>query len=285
MQQNTLNGLSLVEFLNYALQEDQGDGDHTSLSTIDSMAKGKAVVKVKENGIIAGLEVAKQVLTMVDQSLLIKTKVAEGTLVTAGQVVMEIEGNIRSLLRAERLLLNCMQRMSGIATLTRKYVDAVHGTGAEILDTRKTTPNFRLFEKWAVKIGGGTNHRFGLYDMILIKDNHVDAAGGIAISIQKAVEYLAGTGRSLPIEIETRNIEEIKTVLKTGGVQRIMLDNFTPEQLKEAVQLIANKYITEASGGIILENVRQYAETGVNYISVGALTHSYKSLDISMKLI
>ncbi len=278
------NALSISEFLKYALSEDQGDGDHTSLATIPPDLTGSAVVKVKEDGIISGLVIADQVLNLVDQTIVVKVNVAEGAEVRNGQIVINIQGNIRSILRAERVLLNCMQRMSGIASLTRKYVDAVAGTGAKILDTRKTTPNFRIFEKWAVTAGGGTNHRFGLYDMILIKDNHVDAAGGIVNAINKANIYLQETNRSLPIEIETRNLEEVKQVIETGKVQRIMLDNFKPELLKEAVKLISNKIITEASGGIVLENIRQYAETGVNYISVGALTHSYKSLDISMKL-
>ncbi len=285
MTQDLVSGLTVTEFLKYALYEDQGDGDHTSLSTIGAEANGKAHVKVKEDGIIAGLVVADQILNLVDDRFKVSVKVSEGSRVAIGQIVMEIEGNVRALLRAERLLLNCMQRMSGIATLTRKYVDAIAGTGAEILDTRKTTPNFRIFEKWAVTLGGGRNHRFGLYDMILIKDNHVDAAGGIVQAIQKATKYLQESKRDLQIEIETRNLDEVKAVLNNGGVQRIMLDNFTPEKLKEAVQLISNKFITEASGGIVLENVRQYAETGVNFISVGALTHSYKSLDISMKLV
>ncbi len=285
MLQEKSTGLSIPEFLKYALQEDQGDGDHTSLSTIEANAKGKAVVKVKENGIIAGLVLADQILNLVDPETIVKVKVNEGTKVLVGDVVMEIEGSTRSLLRAERLLLNCMQRMSGIASLTRKYVEAVEGTSTKILDTRKTTPNFRIFEKWAVQIGGGTNHRFGLYDMILIKDNHVDAAGGISKAIQKANQYLKETKRDLPIEIETRDLDEVMEVLKTGGVQRVMLDNFTTDRLKEAVELISGKIITEASGGIILENVRNYALTGVNFISVGALTHSYKSLDISMKLV
>lgn len=285
MIKTSSGSMSITEFLQYALAEDQGDGDHTSLSTIDAGSLGKAIVKVKEEGIIAGLVVADQVLNLVDSGFIVKVKVAEGSKVKAGDIVIEIEGRIRSLLRAERLLLNCMQRMSGIATLTRKYVDAVSGTGAEILDTRKTTPNFRLFEKWAVKLGGGTNHRFGLYDMILIKDNHVDAAGGISMAIQKANQYLKESKRNLPIEIETRDLEEVREVLKAGNVQRIMLDNFSTEELKIAVDLIAGKFITEASGGIVLENIRSYAECGVNYISVGALTHSYKSLDISMKLV
>jgi len=285
MLQQKSAGLSIPEFLKHALDEDQGDGDHTSLSTIEKGARGKALVKVKEDGIIAGLVLADQILNLVDPESRVKVMVSEGAKVTKGDIVMEIESATRSLLRAERLLLNCMQRMSGIASLTRKYVDAIEGTGTQILDTRKTTPNFRIFEKWAVQIGGGTNHRFGLYDMILIKDNHVDAAGGISKAIQKANQYLKDTKRELPIEIETRNLEEVREVLKTGGVQRVMLDNFNTELLKEAVELIANKIITEASGGIVLENVRSYALTGVNYISVGALTHSYKSLDISMKLV
>jgi len=285
MLQQKSAGLSIPEFLKHALDEDQGDGDHTSLSTIEKGARGKALVKVKEDGIIAGLVLADQILNLVDPESRVKVMVSEGAKVTKGDIVMEIESSTRSLLRAERLLLNCMQRMSGIASLTRKYVDAIEGTGTQILDTRKTTPNFRIFEKWAVQIGGGTNHRFGLYDMILIKDNHVDAAGGISKAIQKANQYLKDTKRELPIEIETRNLEEVREVLKTGGVQRVMLDNFNTELLKEAVELIANKIITEASGGIVLENVRSYALTGVNYISVGALTHSYKSLDISMKLV
>ena len=285
MIQNKTNSLSITDYLKLALEEDQGDGDHTSISTIDPGSKGKAVVKVKEDGIIAGLVVADQVLNLVDDKFIVKVKSNEGDQVKTGQIVMEVEGSIRSILRAERVLLNCMQRMSGIASLTRKYVDAVEGTGVKILDTRKTTPNFRVFEKWAVKIGGGTNHRFGLYDMILIKDNHVDASGGISQAITKANRYLKETGRDLQIEIETRNISEVKEVLESGGVQRIMLDNFSPDKLKEAVKLISGKVITEASGGIVLENIRAYAETGVNYISVGAHTHSYKSLDISMKLV
>lgn len=285
MLQSSLPGLSVIDFLKYALKEDQGDGDHTSLSTIDADSSGKAVVKVKEHGIIAGLVVADMVLNLVDDSFIVKTKCKDGDSVEPGQIVMEIEGNTRSVLRAERLLLNCMQRMSGIASLTRKFVDAVSGTTTKILDTRKTTPNFRVFEKWAVQSGGGSNHRFGLYDMILIKDNHVDASGGIAKAIRKANQYLKTTGRTLPIEIETRNLEEVRQVLAEGGIQRIMLDNFSPGLLTEAVEIISDKYITEASGGIVLENVRKYAETGVNYISVGALTHSYRSLDISMKLV
>ncbi|MBK6445799.1 MAG: carboxylating nicotinate-nucleotide diphosphorylase [Bacteroidetes bacterium] len=278
-------GLSVSDFIRQAILEDVGDGDHTSLSTIGPDELGKARVMIKENGVVAGLVVADQVLNIVDSAMRVKTLVAEGAIVQNKDIVMEIEGPIRSMLKAERLLLNCMQRMSGIATLTRKYVDAVDGTKAKILDTRKTTPNFRLFEKWAVSLGGGTNHRFGLYDMILIKDNHVDASGGIKAALQKANDYLKKSGKDLKIEIETRNLDEVKDVISAGGADRIMLDNFSPEVMKQAIQLINGKYETEASGGITLENIRGYAATGVNYISVGALTHSYKSLDISMKIV
>ncbi|MFN8144928.1 MAG: carboxylating nicotinate-nucleotide diphosphorylase [Bacteroidia bacterium] len=277
-------GLSISDFIRQALLEDIGDGDHTSLSTIDPDSKGKARVMVKEDGVIAGLVVADQVLNIVDSSLVVKVLVQEGAFVKQKDVVMEIEGSVMSMLKAERLLLNCMQRMSGIASLTKRYVDAVKGTGAKILDTRKTTPNFRLFEKWAVSLGGGVNHRFGLYDMILIKDNHVDASGGIKKALQKANDYLKSNGKELQIEIETRNLDEVKQVLEFGKANRILLDNFTPELMAEAVRLIHKRIETEASGGITLENVRKYAETGVDYISAGALTHSYKSLDISMKI-
>ena len=278
-------GLSVRDFIANALREDIGDGDHTSLSTIPEFEKGKAIVKVKEKGIIAGLVLADQILIQVDTELIVKVLVAEGSEVNPGDIVMTVEGKVRSLLTAERLLLNCMQRMSGIATLTNKFVNALKGTNTKVLDTRKTTPNFRLFEKWAVQLGGGMNHRFGLYDMILIKDNHVDAAGGIKNAIERANEYLQKTGKKLKIEIETRNLEEVQQVLSIGKVDRIMLDNFSPSQLKEAIQLINKKIETEASGGITLETIRSFAESGVDFISVGALTHSHKSLDISMKII
>ena len=277
-------GLSPDEFIRMALAEDTGDGDHTSISTIDEEKTGIAKVKMKEDGIIAGLNVANLILRCVDKTLKVQTNTSEGAKVLTGDVVMVVEGNVRSILRAERLLLNCMQRMSGIATLTRKFVDAVDGTSAGILDTRKTTPNFRHFEKLAVRAGGGINHRFGLFDMILIKDNHVDAAGGIRNALMKAADYLAKTGKNLIIEIETRNIGEVEEVMKAGIARRIMLDNFETADLKEAVKIIDKKFETEASGGITLSNVYSYALTGVNYISIGALTHSYKSLDISMKI-
>ena len=272
-------GLSIKDFIENALREDVGNGDHTSLSTIPESSLGVANVKVKETGIIAGLVLADQILNQVDSTLKVKVLVAEGSQVKPGDIVMNVEGNTRSLLTAERLVLNCMQRMSGIATLTRKFVDELKGTNTKVLDTRKTTPNFRIFEKWAVHLGGG------LYDMILIKDNHVDAAGGIENAIERANEYLKQTGKKLKIEIETRSLEEVNRVLKTGKVDRIMLDNFTPALLKEAIELIDKRYETEASGGITIETIRSYAESGVDYISVGALTHSHKSLDISMKIV
>ncbi|MBK7430406.1 MAG: carboxylating nicotinate-nucleotide diphosphorylase [Bacteroidetes bacterium] len=278
-------GLSIKDFIENALREDVGNGDHTSLSTIPESSLGVANVKVKETGIIAGLVLADQILNQVDSTLKVKVLVAEGSQVKPGDIVMNVEGNTRSLLTAERLVLNCMQRMSGIATLTRKFVDELKGTNTKVLDTRKTTPNFRIFEKWAVHLGGGVNHRFGLYDMILIKDNHVDAAGGIENAIERANEYLKQTGKKLKIEIETRSLEEVNRVLKTGKVDRIMLDNFTPALLKEAIELIDKRYETEASGGITIETIRSFAESGVDFISVGALTHSHKSLDISMKIV
>ncbi len=278
-------GLSIKDFIENALKEDIGDGDHTSLSTIPVAEVGTANVKVKETGIIAGLVLADQILNQVDSGLIVKVHVAEGSVVNPGDIVMTVKGKVRSLLTAERLVLNCMQRMSGIATLTKKYVDALKGTNTKVLDTRKTTPNFRMYEKWAVQLGGGTNHRFGLYDMILIKDNHVDAAGGIRNAIERANEYISKIGKKLLIEIETRNLEEVNQVLAIGKVNRIMLDNFSPELLKKAVLLIDKKFETEASGGITLETIRSFAESGVDFISVGALTHSHKSLDISMKIV
>jgi len=284
MTEKEFYGLTPVEFIRLALEEDTGNGDHTSLSTILKDKTGTAHVKVKENGIIAGLEIARLILQQVDESFVIQMKSSDGSIVKSGDELMIIEGNVRSLLRAERLLLNCLQRMSGIATLTSKFVEAVNGTEAKILDTRKTTPNFRYFEKMAVKIGGGHNHRIGLYDMILIKDNHVDAAGGIEKALLRASDYLKQTGMSLPIEIETRNLNEVEEVLNTGIANRIMLDNFETPVLTEAVKIIGKRFETEASGGISLSNVKSYAITGVDFISVGALTHSYKSMDISMKI-
>lgn len=277
-------GTSLSDLLRQAMAEDAGDGDHTSLSTIPADLQGEGLVRVKQDGIVAGIEVAKTVAVLTDPAIRCEAAMADGEAVGSGQVALTLRGNLQSLLRAERLLLNCMQRMSGIATLTKRYTEAVAGTGCRILDTRKTTPNFRVFEKWAVRLGGGENHRYGLFDMILIKDNHVDAAGGIVPALERANGYLNATGRTLPIEIETRNLQEVKEALGYGRLQRIMLDNFRPEQLREAITLIGGRTETEASGGITLETVRSFAETGVDFISVGALTHSYSSLDISMKI-
>ena len=278
-------GLTVDEFIDQALNEDIGDGDHTSLSTIPLDSVGKANVKVKEKGIIAGLEIAQLIFAKVDPKIELKIYTTEGKQVDVGEIVIGANGSVRSLLKAERLVLNCMQRMSGIASLTKKYVTELEGTNTKVLDTRKTTPNFRQFEKLAIKIGGGENHRFGLYDMILIKDNHVDAAGGIKNAILRANEYLSKLDKKLEIEIETRNLEEVNEVIALGKVDRIMLDNFSPTELQKAITMIDGKFETEASGGITLETIRSFAMTGVNYISVGALTHSYKSLDISMKIV
>jgi len=278
------SGMPLRELLQQALLEDVGDGDHTSLSTVHPDHQSVGNVRAKQDGVIAGVEVALLVSELVDTNIIADVRVQDGTYVTSGTDILFLQGHTQSLLKAERLLLNCMQRMSGIATMTRQFTAAVKGTNCRILDTRKTTPNFRLLEKWAVRIGGGTNHRYGLFDMILIKDNHVDAAGGIIQAIHNANAYLIKTGKQLPIEIETRNMEEVRDALSTRAVQRIMLDNFSPEDLAAAVQLINNQTETEASGGINLSTAQSYAATGVDFLSVGALTHSYVSMDISMKI-
>ncbi len=267
-----------------ALAEDQGTGDHSSLSTIESDKIGLGRVKIKEDGILSGIDIAILVARHVDSTLDINSFHKNGSPVKSGDIVMELTGNVRSLLRAERILLNFMQRMSGIATLTRQFVNEVSDTKTSILDTRKTTPNFRYFEKRAVLDGGGKNHRFGLFDMIMIKDNHIDASGGITNALERVASYLDKTGLNLKVEIETRNLAEVREVLKSKIATRIMLDNFTPELLAEAIEIIGRRIETEASGGITLKNVRSYALTGVDFISVGALTHSYKSLDISMKI-
>ena len=262
----------LNQIITQALVEDQGDGDHTSIACISPETKGAARLFVKENGILAGVTLARMIVHTVDTTIQFKALKKDGAVVKKGEVAFDLWGPIRSILLAERLLLNCMQRMSGIATKTHFLVNQCRGTKAMVIDTRKTTPNMRFLEKWAVRIGGGANHRFGLYDMILIKDNHIDCAGGIEKAIALANSYKGKKG--LKIEVEARSI---------GGVHRIMLDNFTPGTLKKAVQLIQNKYETEASGGITEKNIKKYAKTGVNYISVGALTHSVKSLDLSLK--
>ncbi|MFD3408922.1 carboxylating nicotinate-nucleotide diphosphorylase [Aquirufa sp. HETE-83D] len=270
-------------FIQSALREDVGDGDHTSLSTVPADAKGTAELKVKDRGILAGVELSRAIFKEVDPSLQVQVFIQDGTWIEPGQVVLEVSGSPQSILKAERLVLNCMQRMSGIATYTRSLVNILEGTRAKLLDTRKTTPNFRLAEKWACKIGGAVNHRYGLFDMILIKDNHVDFAGGIKQALDKAFSYNKTLEKPLAIEIEVRNETELDEVMAIGGIQRIMLDNFTPDRLRDAIRKINGRFTTEASGGINEKTLRAYGETGVDYISVGALTHQVKSLDLSLK--
>jgi len=265
--------------------EDIGDGDHTTLSCIPATAVGKSQLIIKENGVLAGIEVAREIFRAFDPDLKMTVFINDGTEVKVGDVAFVAEGKIQSLLQTERLMLNIMQRMSGVATRTREYVKALEGTKTRVLDTRKTTPGLRLLEKEAVKIGGGVNHRIGLYDMILLKDNHVDFAGGIAQAIQRTKAYLKEKGKDLKIEIEVRNFDELAQVMAEGGVDRIMLDNFTPENTRKAVEIIDGKYETESSGGITFATLKEYAECGVDYISVGALTHSVKSLDMSFKAV
>lgn len=271
------------QFIKNAIAEDVGDGDHTSLSTIPQGTQGRAKLIVKEKGILAGVELALEIFQQVDSRLKVDVNLRDGEAVSTGDIVLNVHGSTHSILLAERLVLNCMQRMSGIATKTNRIVKSLEGYKTKVLDTRKTTPGLRYLEKWAVRIGGGVNHRIGLYDMILIKDNHVDYAGGIHNAINQAKAYLKDTGKQLQIEIEVRNLEELQQVLSIGGVDRIMLDNFELPLLKQAVEMIDGKFVTEASGGIVEENVADYAACGVDYISMGALTHSVKSLDLSLK--
>lgn len=275
----------LIEFIDACILEDVGDGDHTSLSTIPAGTLNKAKLLVKEPGIIAGVELASKIFHRFDPQLNVELLLKDGDVVKPGDIVLYVDGSAHSILKAERLVLNIMQRMSGIATTTRTIVDMVAHTKCKILDTRKTTPGLRFLEKEAVLIGGGHNHRFGLYDMILIKDNHVDYAGGITNALKNAKQYLKDSNRNLPIEIETRSIEEVKEALNEGGFVRIMFDNFSFDDLKTAVNLVGDQYETEASGGITSQNVVQYAEHGVTCISMGALTHSVKSLDLSLKAV
>jgi len=271
---------SIIEF---ALREDIGEGDHTSLSCVPEGAIGVAKLIIKDNGILAGVELAKQIFNQYDPSLEMTTYLVDGTKVKPGDIAFEIKGKSQSILATERLVLNFMQRMSGIATQTRAIVDLIKGTNTQLLDTRKTTPGIRALEKWAVTIGGGVNHRFGLYDMVMIKDNHIDYAGGISNAILRTVEYLKAKHLTLTIEIEVRDEKELDEVIAVGHVDRIMLDNFTPDEIKRVLPKIPSNYQTEASGGITIENIRKYAETGVDFISSGALTHSVKSLDMSLK--
>ncbi|MDD3196130.1 MAG: carboxylating nicotinate-nucleotide diphosphorylase [Paludibacter sp.] len=265
--------------------EDIGDGDHTTLSCIPASATGKSQLIVKEKGVLAGVEVARRIFNAFDPELKMELFIEDGTEVKPGDVAFVVEGKIQSLLQTERLMLNIMQRMSGVATRTREYVRQLEGTKTRVLDTRKTTPGLRLLEKEAVRIGGGVNHRIGLYDMILLKDNHVDFAGGIDKAIQRAKEYCKNKGKDLKIEIEVRNFDELNQVLAIGEVDRIMLDNFSIDATRKAVELIAGRVETESSGGITFTTLRDYAECGVDYISVGALTHSVKSLDMSFKAV
>lgn len=268
-----------------AIREDVGDGDHSSLACIPESATGKAKLLVKDEGIIAGVDFAELVFYFVDPSLKIEVLIKDGSQVSHGDIVFYVEGSSQSILKAERLVLNAMQRMSAIATKTNMFVNLLKGTGTKILDTRKTTPGIRALEKWAVKIGGGENHRFALYDMIMLKDNHIDFAGGITKAIDKTKKYLKETGRDLKIIVEARDLEEIKEILESEGVYRILIDNFNYEDTREAVKLIGNTCLTESSGGINEKTIREYAECGVDFISSGALTHSVYNLDLSLKAV
>lgn len=276
---------SLDTLIKLAIEEDLGDGDHTSLATIPAQAIGKAKLLVKEPGIIAGIEVAKTVFKLYDAQIEFRPLLIDGTAVAVGDIAFEVSGSVRSILSAERLVLNFMQRMSGIATYTHHLVSLLGSLPTRLLDTRKTTPNMRMFEKMAVKIGGGYNHRFGLFDMILIKNNHVDFAGSITAAIERTQTYLKEQGKELAIEVEVRNFKELNEALQSTGIQRIMLDNFSPEDLSQAVKMINGKVETEASGGITENDLVAYAKTGVDFISVGALTHQIKSLDMSLRAV
>jgi nicotinate-nucleotide pyrophosphorylase (carboxylating) len=277
----------LHHLVNEALQEDVGDGDHSTLSCIPKDKEGTAVLKIKQDGILAGVAVAERIFQFIDPFAEMNISKRDGDAMKAGEKAFEVKATIHSILKCERLVLNCMQRMSGIATLTKQYTDKLHGYKTKLLDTRKTTPNFRLLEKEAVRIGGGINHRFGLYDMIMLKDNHIDYAGGLEAAINKAHEYVQTKKPELKIEVETRSIDDVKTICKIGKgkVFRIMLDNFSADQCAEAVKIIAGDFETEASGGINLETIQSYAATGVDYVSVGGLIHQAKSLDLSLKAV
>jgi nicotinate-nucleotide pyrophosphorylase (carboxylating) len=275
----------IKQLIAYALNEDIRDGDHSSLSSIPFEKTDTAKLLVKDEGIIAGVSLAQTIIDMIDPGLTLEVLKNDGERINRGDIVFYLKGRTHSILKSERLILNFMQRLSGIASTTDQYVNALKGTPCKLLDTRKTSPGLRLLEKWAVFTGGGNNHRMGLYDMIMLKDNHTDAAGGIVRAIEKANDYRNRVNPNMKIEVETRNIDEVKQVLASGKVERIMLDNFTPEEIKEAVNIIPSSIETEASGGITLSNIKTYAITGVNYISVGALTHSVKALDLSLKIL
>jgi len=275
----------LLHLIKNALAEDIGDGDHSTLSSIDATAKGKAILKIKDTGILAGVAVAEAIFRYIEPDTIFTTFKSDGDAMVFGEIAFEVTALVHTILQCERLVLNTMQRMSGIATLTHTYVGKLKPYTTKLLDTRKTTPNFRLLEKEAVKIGGGTNHRFGLFDMIMLKDNHIDYCGGIEQAIEKAYNYVQACKPGLKIEVETRNLEDVKKVMLTGKVDVIMLDNFTPQQIAEALILIDGKYQTEASGGINLQNIENYAATGVNFISSGAVIHQARSLDLSLKAV
>ncbi|PWJ39110.1 carboxylating nicotinate-nucleotide diphosphorylase [Sediminitomix flava] len=285
MKYDYLTKEAIEAFIKSALEEDIQSGDHSTLASVPADAKDKGQILMKDEGVIAGLEMGQYIFEQVDPNLKVEIHFKDGDLVKKGDVVMNIEGSARSILIAERLVLNCMQRMSGIATHTRKIVDLLEGTKTQILDTRKTTPNFRMMEKWAVKIGGGNNHRYGLFDMVMLKDNHIDYSGSITKAVQQTQAYLKENNLDLEIEVETRDLDEVKEALEVGGVDVIMLDNMDYDTMKTAVQMIDGKCRTEASGGITIDKVRSVAECGVDFISLGALTHSSGILDISLKAV
>lgn len=272
----------LLKHIELSLSEDIGDGDHSSLACISKSETNKAKLVAKEEGIICGIDIAREVYALVDKSIKFTAMMKDGDRIKKGDIIFRVEGSAIGILTSERTALNYMQRLSGIATSTNEYVELIKGTGTKLLDTRKTTPSMRLFEKYAVKVGGGYNHRIGLYDMIMLKDNHIDFAGGVENAITKTKEYLKNVGKELKIEVEVRSMEELERVLKIGGINRIMLDNFTPELLQKAIERIGGKYETESSGGINKDTILNFAKTGVDFISVGALTHQIKSLDLSL---
>jgi nicotinate-nucleotide pyrophosphorylase (carboxylating) len=277
--------MEIKEFIRLSLEEDVASGDYSTLACIPEEAKGKAILKIKENGVLAGMDIARAIFTYLEPGSVFTSFKNDGDTIIYGEIAFEVEAKVHTILKAERLALNCMQRMSGIATLTRTYVDSIKDYKTKILDTRKTTPLFRRLEKEAVKIGGGYNHRMGLYDMVMLKDNHIDYCGGIEAAIRKTNEYLKANNLDLQIEVETRTLEDVQKILNTGNVHRIMLDNYKPEMIVQALDMINGRYETEASGGINLENIKTYAATGVDFISVGALTHHAVSLDLSLKAV
>lgn len=277
------NKNQIEEFIASALKEDLGDGDHSTRSCIDANAKGKAILKIKDEGILAGVGIAQKIFSFYEPEAIIKKFKKDGDEIHFGESAFEVQAKIWTILSCERLVLNCMQRMSGIATLTKQYTDKLKGYSTKLLDTRKTTPNFRLLEKEAVRIGGAVNHRFGLYDMIILKDNHIDFCGGIEKAIEKAYKYVQEKKPGLKIEVEARTLDDVKKAMGTGKINRIMLDNFSPEKIKEALKIIDEKYETEASGGINLQNIENYAATGVDFISSGAIIHQATSIDLSLK--